>query len=199
MASRLMVRYMIASELLKSVILTGTAVAGSPRAVAIAGRAPLVEELGRGALEGVVTVARGHRSRLAGALKNALAKGLGIADVEGRLVVDNVVPALVHVNLSIVGPAVTQGPEGGPASAAVGRKVGEPGDDQAVLVGGLGLESQGVTAGKASALEDSAVINTEVDLVVAGDLCQALGYSIGLVLIDDESRVGVRLLYTDNC
>lgn len=119
--------------------------------------------------------------------------------MEGRLVVDNVVPAFVHVNFSIVGPAVTQGPKGRPATAAVGRQVGEAGDNEAVLVGSLGLKPQRVTAGEASALEDSAVIDTEIDLIVVGDLGEALRHSIGLVLIDDESRVAIGCLYTDRC
>lgn len=111
--------------------------------------------------------------------------------MEGRLVLDNVVPALVHIDLSIVGPAVTKSPERGPATALIGRQVGESGDNETMLVGSLGLESNGVTARESGALEDGLGVNSEVDLVVAGDLGESLCLSVGLVLVDYETRVGI--------
>lgn len=155
-------------------MLTGTAGAGGPGALVVVGSASLVEVLAGRALESVVTVGSSDGSGLTGVLENTLAESLGVADVEGRLVLDNVVPALVHIDLSIVGPAVTKSPERGPATALVGRQVGESGDNETVLVGSLGLESNGVTARESGALEDSLGVNSEVDLVVASDLGQSL-------------------------
>lgn len=164
--------------------------------MAVTGSASLVEILARRALEGVVTVARSDGSGLASTFKNALAEGLGVANVEGRLVVNNVVPALVQVDLSIVGPVVTKSPERRPATALVGRQMSESSDNETVLVGSLGLESQGVTARESGALEDGGVVNSEVDLIVAGDFSQALCLCVGLVLIDHEARVGIGVLCT---
>lgn len=115
--------------------------------------------------------------------------------MEGRLVVKNVVPALVHVDLSTTGPVVTKSPERRPATALVGGQMSESGNDEAVLVRGGGLESQRVTASESGALEDGLVVNSEVDFVVAGDLGQALCLSIGQVLVNHEARVGIGFLY----
>lgn len=115
--------------------------------------------------------------------------------MEGRLVVEDVIPALVHVDLSTTGPVVTKSPERGPATALVGGQMRESGNDEAVLVRGCGLESDGVTASEAGTLKDGLVVDSEVDFVVAGDLCQALCLSIGEVLVNHEARVGVGFLY----
>jgi hypothetical protein len=90
--------------------------------------------------------------------------------VEGRLVVENVVPALVQVDLSITGPVVTKSPERRPATALVGGQMSESSNDEAVLVRGGGLKSQGVAASESGALKDGGVVNSEVNFVVAGDL-----------------------------
>lgn len=94
--------------------------------------------------------------------------------MEGRLVVEDVVPALVHIDLSTTGPVVAKSPERGPATALVGGQVRETGNDETMLVRGCGLESDGVTASESGTLEDGLVVDSEVDFVVAGDLGQAL-------------------------
>lgn len=114
--------------------------------------------------------------------------------MEGRLVVEDVVPALVHVDLSTIGPVVTKSPERRPAAALVGGQMSESRNDEAVLVRGCGLESQGVTARESGTLEDGLVVNSEVDFVVAGDLGQALCLSIGQVLVSHEASVGIGIL-----
>lgn len=115
--------------------------------------------------------------------------------MEGRLVVEDVVPALVHIDLSTTGPVVAKSPERRPATALVGGQMRESGNDEAVLVRVCGLESDGVTASEAGTLEDGLVVDSEVDFIVAGDLGQALCLGIGEVLVNHEARVGIGFLY----
>lgn len=91
-------------------VLTNTTVLGGPGAIGLSGNATLVVVLERRVGEAVVAVVRQDSGGLALTIKYTLAILGRVVGVKGRLVPWRVVPLLVEVDFTIVGPVLTIGP-----------------------------------------------------------------------------------------
>ena len=91
-------------------VLTNTTVLGGPGAIGLSGNATLVVVLERRVGETVVAVVRQDLGGLTLTVKNTLAILGRVVGVKGGLVPWRVVPLLIEVDFTIVGPVLTIGP-----------------------------------------------------------------------------------------
>lgn len=140
----------------------------------------------------VVTVGGPHNAALVGLNQVASTSRAGVGGVDGGDVVGRVVPVLIDVNLAVGGPVSPQQPVRGPRATDRLGEVGEGGNEETRVVGGLALKSDTVSARPIHVGYLIAMVDTDVHLgSLVGDYSEVDGILLASVVDETTGRVDI--------